>query len=234
MPSQSSHAAPPQPRYYGKYRGRVTDNADPQNRGRIKARVPEVLLDVETGWALPCAPYSGNGSGTFTLPPAEAGVWIEFEAGDVSRPIWSGCWWGDGQLPADEQGTQAVPGMKLMRSEQGLLVCLNDDANTISVSDSGGGNKVLIEVQSGQITIKSDSKVVVDTAAIELIAGASHPVVFGDLLLSYLNDQVKMLYDQHLHATDLCLGFLPVVPSPPVVPMPPATQMLHSNKVKSG
>ena len=46
-------------RYYGKYRGFVTDNADPEQRGRLKVRVPSVLGDAETGWALPCLPFGG-------------------------------------------------------------------------------------------------------------------------------------------------------------------------------
>ena len=28
-----------------------------------------------------------------------AGVWIEFEGGDVSYPIWTGCFWRDGEAP---------------------------------------------------------------------------------------------------------------------------------------
>ena len=63
-------------RHYGKYRGHVTDNKDPDGLGRIKATVPDVLHDVETGWALPCAPYSGDKSGSFTVPAVGAGVWI--------------------------------------------------------------------------------------------------------------------------------------------------------------
>src|SRR5439155_7079149 len=82
--------------HFGKYRGLVTDNQDPNNLGRIRAKVPEVLQDVESGCALPNLPYSGNGSGLFRVPVPGAGVWIEFEAGDVSRPIWTGCWWSDG------------------------------------------------------------------------------------------------------------------------------------------
>ena len=40
-------------RFFGKYRGLVTDNQDPLSLGRIRAKVPELLGDVETGWALP-------------------------------------------------------------------------------------------------------------------------------------------------------------------------------------
>src|SRR4051794_39758938 len=89
-------------RHYGKYRGTVSDNQDPRRQGRIKVRVPEILGDVDSGWALPCAPHAGEHIGVYTVPPVGAGVWVEFEAGDVSRPIWVGCWWSGDKLPKDE------------------------------------------------------------------------------------------------------------------------------------
>src|SRR5215470_16711070 len=96
-------------RHFGKYRGLVVDNQDPKNLARIRAKVPEVLQDVDSGWALPSLPYAGKGSGFYRVPPPGAGVWIEFEAGDPSRPIWTGCWWSDGQVPSDQDGNQADP-----------------------------------------------------------------------------------------------------------------------------
>ena len=109
-------------RFFGKFRGRVRDNDDPLKLGRIRASVPQILQDQDTGWALPALPYSGQGVGVYTIPAIDAGVRIEFEAGEVSQPIWSGCWWSDGQLPVDEAGTGQTPDMKIIRTEKGLLL----------------------------------------------------------------------------------------------------------------
>jgi hypothetical protein len=220
-------------RFFGKYRGTVMDNADPESLGRIKARVPEVLADVDTGWALPAAPYAGDGSGFYTVPAIEAGVWIEFEAGDVSRPLWTGCWWGAGKLPKDESGAATTPDLKILRTEEGMMVALHDGNQTIAVSDQNGNNILRIEVQQGKITVQATTKVVVEAPQIELVAGAPHPLVFGDDLLTYLN-QLVTLFNSHVHPGELALGILPVTPAPPVAPFTPPSPSLLSLKVKTG
>lgn len=219
-------------RHYGKYRAIVTDNKDPKNLGRIKARVPEVLGNVETGWALPCVPYAGDGSGQYTVPEPGTGVWIEFEAGDVSRPIWSGCWWGAGQLPQNNSGTAATPPLKAIRSEKGLMVTMDDAGQTIHVSDENGRNMLEIQVQAGQVTLKAATKAIVEAPQIELVENATHPLVFGDDLLQYLNQLVN-LFNTHMHPGQTAIGF-PVTPTPPVSFFQPATPALLSTKVKTG
>ena len=46
-------------RYFGKYRGTVFNNLDPQQLGRIQALVPAVLGDTSSGFAMPCLPVAG-------------------------------------------------------------------------------------------------------------------------------------------------------------------------------
>src|SRR6266545_6563444 len=123
-------------RFYGKYRGMVTDNADPLNRGRARAHVPEVLGEVESGWCTACVPYAGADKGWFVIPEIDDGVWVEFEGGDPSRPIWVGSWWGDDDIPNDPDGSQATTQTKIFKSASGLIVDLDDKAKEIKISDS--------------------------------------------------------------------------------------------------
>ena len=98
--------------YWGKYRGKVLDNYDLLQLGRIMAEVPSVPGSL-LNWALPATPYAGFEVGLFTLPPIGANVWIEFEGGDPTRPIWSGCFWEEGEVPA----LPAIPEKKVFRTD---------------------------------------------------------------------------------------------------------------------
>jgi uncharacterized protein involved in type VI secretion and phage assembly len=219
-------------RYFGKYRGVVTDNQDPTNRGRIKVRVPAVLGDEQV-WAMPCVPYAGDNIGLYAIPKTGSGVWCEFEGGDPSYCIWTGCFWADDQRPTNENGTQATPPLKIVRTEQGLMVSMDDSGQTISVSDENGNNILKIEIQKGQITVKGASKAVVEAPQIELVENSTHPVVFGDELLDYLNQLVE-IYREHVHPGQLTLGVFPVTPMIPTPWFPPATPQLISKRVKTG
>lgn len=216
-------------RFYGKYRGIVSINVDPLSLGRLKAMVPEVLGEIPSSWALPCSPYAGTGCGLFTIPPIGAGVWIEFEAGDVSRPIWTGCWWAAGEPPMDEKGVPPQQTTKIWRSDFGLIIALDDLAQTITISDALGLNLMTVKVVQGTIEIKSAVRVVLEAPLIQHGQGAAHPAVFGDQLLTYLNQLVAM-FNSHVHPGELAGGFLPVTPAPPVPPFPPATPSLISVK----
>ncbi|HEY5751992.1 MAG TPA: phage baseplate assembly protein V [Chthoniobacterales bacterium] len=218
--------------FYGKYRGLVVANDDSTQRGRLQVTVNAVMGE-EAVWAMPCLPYAGDGMGTYLIPEVGAGVWVEFEAGDPSYPIWTGCFWGDGQAPVSERNQTASPTLKVIRSQAGLMVAMDDSGQVISVSDEDGSNLLTIEVQRGQITIKGATKAVVEAPQIELVENATHPVVFGDELMNYLT-QIVQIYQTHLHPGELAAGFIPVTPAPPVPPMPPPTPALISTRVKAG
>lgn len=84
-------------KYYGKYAGTVLQNVDPEQRGRLQLTIPDVIGFIPSTWAEPCVPLAGTiglAMGTYFIPPIGAGVWVEFEHGDLNRPIWVGCRYG--------------------------------------------------------------------------------------------------------------------------------------------
>jgi len=136
--------------FFGKFRGVVTDNRDPLMLGRVRARVQDVLGNNDSGWALPSLPYAGQGVGLFLVPPVDASVWIEFEHGDPDYPIWTGCFWAQGELPA----TPAVAEMKVLKTDTG----------TITINDLPGAGGITIETNAGM-------KIVINMQGIEINDG---------------------------------------------------------------
>jgi uncharacterized protein involved in type VI secretion and phage assembly len=110
---------------------------------------------------------------------------------------------------------------------------VNSGSSDITLSDQNGSNLVKIQVQQGQVSILGQTKVTVDAPQIELVKGATHPLVYGDQLLQYLN-QVAQIYQTHMHPGEMAAGVLPVTPAPPVPPLPPATPDLLSLTVMTG
>lgn len=221
-----------QQRFWGKYRGVVTDNQDPNGVGRLQVQVPAVLGTDVALWAEPCVPYAGQQIGFYAMPPVGTAVWVEFEAGDPDHPIWCGGWWPDNGAPTDNTGTAVTPDQKTLRSETGLQVTLDDAGHTAVLSDADGRNFLKISVDNGEIRVESTAKVVVQAPQIELVDGAPHPLVFGDNLLTYLN-QLVSLFNSHMHVGETVIG-IPVTPMVPVVPFPQATPSLLSTQVKTG
>lgn len=69
------------------------DNNDPERRGRIRVQCPTVLGDYLSSWCEPCIPYATDYAGDYYVPPVSEAIWVEFEEGDVDKPIWGGGWY---------------------------------------------------------------------------------------------------------------------------------------------
>jgi hypothetical protein len=157
-------------KYYGKYRGTVTQPADIGMKGRITATITIGGTPVPVV-AEACTPFGGPGSGMYAIPPPGAGVWIEFEEGDLNKPIWTGSWWAEGELApmAAVAPLQALPviiqalggnhivigstpadGIRIetVAGPVGPSIVIN--ATGIIISDGQGG---MIAVTAGSVTI---------------------------------------------------------------------------------
>jgi hypothetical protein len=149
------------PKFYGKYRGKVVQNVDPLQLGRVMVNVPKVM-GAGTNWAMPAAPVAGIMSGIYAVPPIAANVWLEFEEGDGDKPIWSGGFWDTGTVPPMALAPPAVDHVLVQTTLQ----------NTIHVVDgpspplAAGG--ILLQSGSSMITVGPDGVKIVG-AKVEII-----------------------------------------------------------------
>src|SRR5437870_7085601 len=143
--------------FMGKFRGKVENNIDPLQLGRVQVSVPAVLGEGQLSWAMPCAPYAGSSVGFFALPPIGASVWVEFEGGDPDYPIVSGGFWAEGEVPV----LPAIAEMKVVKT----------GAITLTFSDLPGAGGLTIEVSPPAVA--TPLKLIFNSSGIELSNGAS-------------------------------------------------------------
>jgi uncharacterized protein involved in type VI secretion and phage assembly len=152
-------------RFFGLYRGVVTDNNDPNSLGRIKAQIPAVLGEIDSGWAMPCVPYAGDQVGIAFLPEVGSGVWIEFEGGDVSYPVWVGCYWRASELPSD-----VAPNVKVITTVAPFELKFDDGGGSLTITDSNGNT---VTLDSSGITLENGGEqVVVSSSSVSVNNGA--------------------------------------------------------------
>lgn len=157
--------------FYGKYRGFVVDNKDPEKRARIKVVVPSVLGEAETDWALPCLPFGGLADqGLFLVPEIDAQVWIEFEEGNLAYPVWTGTFW---QQEADvpTEATAEEPTARLLKTPSGHLLHLEDKSGEehITLQHMSGANLLIDDNGSLAITDQNGASMTIDADAGEIV-----------------------------------------------------------------
>jgi uncharacterized protein involved in type VI secretion and phage assembly len=171
------------PRYYGKYRGTVLSNIDPDQRGRLLVSVPDVLTQIPSSWAEPCLPLagpSGPGMGSFFLPPIYSGVWVEFEYGDPSRPIWVGCRWSETSSVPDQanSGLPVSPNIVLQTLGQ----------NAIVISDlPGPEGGIILQSAAGVSLIVNDTGIYLTCGSASVTMTQAGTVTINDGALSVLS-----------------------------------------------
>lgn len=128
-------------KFYGKYRGTVTNNIDTDNLGRMQVNVPAVHGGGQLAWAMPSVPYAGMQNCFYAIPPIKANVWVEFEGGDKNHPIWSGCFWGKGEVPSTATSTQPViPHFALQTTGQTTFLLSDNPTDGITLKLISGAS----------------------------------------------------------------------------------------------
>jgi uncharacterized protein involved in type VI secretion and phage assembly len=165
-----------QTKYYGKYRGFVADNQDPDQLGRLQLRIPSVLGGEISDWALPCVPFGGTaGLGWFVIPEKDAQLWVEFEEGELRRPIWTGTFWqAKGDTPGDAQKTP--PTTRLVQTAAGHILQFDDESGKEHLRlHHAGGAELLID-ENGTITLtdQAGNVIALDASAKQISLADTH------------------------------------------------------------
>jgi len=182
-------------RFYGKYRGIVVDNQDPAKLGRLKLKVPSVLgADVVTGWALPCSPYGGAADqGFLFIPEVGAGVWTEFEEGDLEFPIWAGTFWSqpnsETEIPkpnkgsdgSEESSVQDPPTSKIVKTAKGHTLQFEDadGAEMILIREGAQGHFITMDQNGITITDANGNSIAMTSSGITIDAGSNTVTIVG-------------------------------------------------------
>jgi uncharacterized protein involved in type VI secretion and phage assembly len=159
----------PAQNYFGLYGATVVNNIDPMHLGRISVSVP-AISSAPSAWASPCFPVAGNQVGIFAVPPIGAHVWVQFEAGDIHRPVWMGGHYAN----ASELPVQAGP-------------------SDIVLQASGNQAIVISAQNSGEIVIRNGAaSIVLNAAGITIQNGTGASIVLSGPSVSINQDALAV------------------------------------------
>ena len=165
--------------HWGKYRGPVVNNVDPEQRGRLLVQVPDVAGLIPSSWAMPCFLITGKQMGCYMIPQIGAGVWVEFEQGNPDYPIWSGCWFGS----SAEVPPLALAGNPLSPS----IVLQTGLQNSIVVSDlPGPTGGIMLKSAAGATIIVNETGIYIQNGkgASLILAGKAVTINEGALTIT--------------------------------------------------
>lgn len=192
---------------FGKYAGVVFANDDPKKLGRIRATVPELgFTESPTDWAFPCVP-----PGHLSVPPLGSNVWLEFEAGNIDRPIWVGVFYsepaGQSEVPGAARGVtddtlgkgtdQLVTGDGLTGNEPPdphasryptARIIQTPSGHTIEIDDTPGQERLAIFHRIGSyLEAKRDGSIT------EKSIGRWHQIVGGNKIEHVVGEKIVVI-----------------------------------------
>jgi hypothetical protein len=143
-------------KFYGKYRGIVTKvGTGREDLGVITVKVPDVLHGFEIPLTQPAFHFAGKDWGFAAFPKKNDGVWIEFEGGNPSKPIWTGGYW----LTKEETPSSVDWDAICLVSRIGHKIIMDDKNKKLSIVHSNGPE---INLTTDSIIFKvGDTKMVI-------------------------------------------------------------------------
>ena len=157
--------------YYSVYDGKVIDNVDPENKGRLKISCPKVWgNDTEVNKLVtPRGIFSGKKIGFHAMPQIGDVIWITFRNGHPDYPLWEYGWWvNDGQIEL------AAKDIYVFATPKGHVWVIDESKDTIFFSFKDGKT---IEITGDNINLGT-------------LGGSAEPAVLGDKNAQLNKDEI--------------------------------------------
>lgn len=177
-------------KFYSSYRAFVVDNEDPKGMNRLILLVPFYNINKPlTFWAYPKGQKGGMNHGSFDIPNKGDMVWVSFEAGNISSPLWEYASYGENELPDEFETTKHI-GYKTPR---GTLILINDNKEQ---------EEVLVRLNSTTDWVKINKDVLeTESKLIKLGKEQEEHALMGDTTKAKLEsfmDKVMEFMDQYI------------------------------------
>jgi uncharacterized protein involved in type VI secretion and phage assembly len=119
-------------RLFGKYRAIVSDNKDPQRRGRLQLIIPSVFgAEPHAEWVQGAFALGGHPQeAAFLIPAIDSHILVEFIEGDKNAPVWTASYFPQPTRAdvAVSEGFDLEQGqLQYLRTRSGIEVRLEDD-----------------------------------------------------------------------------------------------------------
>lgn len=182
---------------YGVAIGIVTNNSDPEKRGRVKVNLPWRGENDESYWARIASPMAGNERGIVFYPEVGDEVLVAFDRGDITFPYVIGALW-NGQDKPPETNADGKNNIRKIRSRSGHELIFNDDDKNkqekieihtkgghriilddssgkekIEIVDKSGNNKIIIDSVQKSIAMESEMKLIIKANMVEIEGSTS-------------------------------------------------------------
>lgn len=188
-------------RFYSVYRAVVVDNQDPESLNRLKVAVPTVQGGIVL-WAFSRNQHGSINSGFKHLAPKVGDiVYVTFEFGDPSKPLWEYHGWGKDQIPdiLDNPNTMGFV------TPNGNRVWLDDDNGTLTVYTEGDINVI----SKGSVGVKASREIFLNSNSKIVANGGENlgVIKIAELTekLNKLVQEVNLLretYNKHVHPSN--------------------------------
>lgn len=156
-------------RYLAMQTGVVVDRTDPEQLGRVRARIPG-LCEPYTAWAFPIGTMGGGSKkrGAKSTPQLGAEVAIWFRGGDPDQPYFAAGHWGkpDGasEMPTDAADQAKEADVHCIEFDRYAITVDERDpaAQSLIIKDKVSGDSIEFDGKAPGMVIKATAALVID------------------------------------------------------------------------